>query len=109
MANIQRPHVQGPVACKVLYRQGFGGLRHKVRFSLLALKLRPWCGHQVMYRQGSWVFFRSEIFRPFRNVMSFLEYDFRVPAGTRGLYSRARAKSGPGPIQKLRARVPENP
>ena len=41
--------------------------------------------------------------------MSFLEYDFRVPAGTRGLYSRARAKSGPGPIQKLRARVPENP
>ena len=23
-------------------------------FKLLALKLRPWCGHQVIYRQGFW-------------------------------------------------------
>ena len=52
------------------------------------------------------IFFRSVTFT---NAMSFEKHGFWVPAGTRGLYLRARVGLGPGPIQKLRARVPENP
>ena len=33
----------------VIYRQGVL-LYITVRFNFLALKLRPWCGHPVMYR-----------------------------------------------------------
>ena len=40
--------------------------------------------------------------------MSFLEYDFRVPAGTRGLYSRARAKSGLARFKNFGLGYPKN-
>ena len=58
-------------------------------------------GFRVRYHD----FFRRETFR---NIISFLEYDFRVPAGTRGLFPRARAKSGQARFKNFGLGHPKN-
>ena len=62
-----------------------------------------------MYRQGLGLDF-SNFFshETFRNVKSFVKHDFRVPAGTRGLYSRARAKSGLARFKNFGHGYPKN-
>ena len=62
-----------------------------------------------MYKQGLGLdlsnFFSHETFR---NVKSFVKHDFRVPAGTRGLFPRARAKSGQARFKNFGLGHPKN-